>query len=178
MTGTTVDVNVDASMSNILKNDALAAVAQKNMNEVGGYTMTVQEQAFALELQKSLPQGAAAPLSLSNEVIPLAVSQAAVPSASTDVGDVSWNVPTIGFVAATFVPGVAPHTWQATASAGMSIGLDGMMVAAKSLALTAVDLLTQPELVKAARADFDKELTTKKYSSIIPVDRKPDPNYR
>jgi aminobenzoyl-glutamate utilization protein B len=178
MTGTTVDVDVDASMSNILRNDALAAVAQKNMNEVGGYTMTPQEQAFALELQKSLPQGAAPPLSLSSEIVPLAVSQAAVPSASTDVGDVSWNVPTIGFVAATFVPGVAPHTWQATASAGMSIGQDGMMVAAKSIALTALDLLTRPELVAAAKADFSKELTTKKYSSIIPMDRKPDPNYR
>jgi aminobenzoyl-glutamate utilization protein B len=100
------------------------------------------------------------------------------PSASTDVGDVSWNVPTIGFETATFVPGVAAHTWQAAASAGMSIGQNGMVVASKALALTAIDLFSNPALVQAARADFDRKLTGKTYRSFIPAGEKPPINYR
>ncbi|HBQ40362.1 MAG TPA: amidohydrolase, partial [Halieaceae bacterium] len=74
---------------------------------------------------------------------------------STDVGDVSWVVPTTEMRAATWVPGTAPHTWQAIAAGGTDIGVKGMMVAAKTLALTAADLLQQPELLRAARSEFE-----------------------
>jgi aminobenzoyl-glutamate utilization protein B len=94
------------------------------------------------------------------------------------VGDVSWTVPTIGFTTATFVPGVAPHTWQATASAGMSIGQQGMVVASKALALTVVDLFATPSLVQNARADFDRKLTGKTYHTFIPAGQKPPIKYR
>jgi aminobenzoyl-glutamate utilization protein B len=100
------------------------------------------------------------------------------PSASTDVGDVSWVVPTIGFSTATFVPGVAAHTWQATASTGMSIGQDGMIIASKSLAITAVDLFASPALIAAAKADFAKKMAGKMYQSPIPPGQKPLLNYR
>ena len=100
------------------------------------------------------------------------------PSASTDVGDVSWNVPTIGFGTATFVPGVAAHTWQAAASAGNSIGQDGMVVASKALALTAVDLLLTPSLVAAAQQDFRHQLQGKTYETAIPPNQKPLIGYR
>src|SRR6202021_1613417 len=87
------------------------------------------------------------------------------PDASTDVGDVSWNVPTIGFSAATFVPGVVPHTWQAAATAGMSIGQKGMIVAARALAITGADLFSNPQLVLDAKSDFRRQLEGKKYES-------------
>ena len=74
---------------------------------------------------------------------------------STDVGDVSWNVPTIGMTAATWVPGT-PHSWQAVACDGTEIGTKGMMVAAKTMALTAIDLFTDPSFTKA-KAEFDHE---------------------
>ena len=90
----------------------------------------------------------------------------------------SWTVPTIGFSAATFVPGVAAHTWQAAASAGMSIGQDGMVIAAKALALTAADLFAEPQLVQAANADFAKKLAGKTYESPIPAGQKPIIGYR
>ena len=178
MTETTIDFKISSSSSNILANDALAAVAQKNMDEVGGFTYTDKEKAFAVELQKSLPPGGAGDLETTQKVIPLAVSNMKVPSASTDAGDVSWNVPTIGFLAATFVPGVVPHTWQAAATAGMSIGQDGMMVASRAMALTAVDLFTTPQLVADARADYEKRMVGKVYASGIPVGAKPEINYR
>ena len=113
MTETTVDIKIESSSSNILPNVPLAALAQKNLEEVGGFTYTETQKEFALSLQKTLPPGGALSLDLTKEVESLSDATAHSPSASTDVGDVSWNVPTIGFLAAAFVPGVVPHTWQA-----------------------------------------------------------------
>jgi aminobenzoyl-glutamate utilization protein B len=178
MTGTTVEVTGIGSDANIVPNDALAPVAQKNLEEVGGYTMDDAQKSFALRLQKTLGTESAPSLDQTNLIEPLRPVDLNAPAASTDVGDVSWTVPTIGFTTATFVPGVAPHTWQATASAGMSIGQDGMVIASKALAMTAVDLFTTPELVKSAKADFDKKLAGKTYSSAIPAGQKPLIDYR
>lgn len=178
MTETTVEMRSISAAANILPNDALAAIAQKNLEEVGGYTLDDQEKQFAVALQKTLPAGSAGALSATETVSPLRAFDPNKPSASTDVGDVSWNVPTIGLVAATFVPGVVPHTWQAAACAGMSIGQKGMLVAAKALADTAADLFADPSLVQAAKADFDQETRDKKYSSPIPDGQKPPIDYR
>ena len=178
MTDTKLEVRNIGSDANIIGNDALAADAQKNLEEVGGYTMNASQKEFALALQKTLPPDGALSLDLTREVQPLKPFDPNAPSASTDVGDVSWTVPTIGFGAATFVPGVAAHTWQAAASAGMSIGQDGMVIAAKALALTAADLFTKPQLVQAAKADFAKKLAGKTYQSPIPAGQKPILGYR
>ncbi|WP_220464941.1 amidohydrolase [Granulicella sp. 5B5] len=178
MTGTTLEVTGIGSDANIVGNDALAPVAQKNLEEVGGYTMDASQKEFALRLQKTLGIDTVPSLDQTDTIEPLRPVDPNAPSASTDVGDVSWVVPTIGFTTATFVPGVAAHTWQATASAGMSIGQDGMIIASKALALTAADLFTKPELVTAAKADFARKMTGKTYHSPIPVDQKPLINYR
>ena len=178
MTGTTGEVTDVGSDANIIGNDALAAVAQRNLEEAGGYTMNEAEKAFALQLQKTLGIDNVPSLNLTNEIEPLRPVDPNAPSASTDVGDVSWTVPTIGFSTATFVPGVAAHTWQAAASAGMSIGQDGMVVASKALALTAVDLFSSPALVQSARADFEYKLAGKTYHPSIPAGQKPLINYR
>ncbi len=178
MTGTTVEVNDVGSDANIIGNDALAPVAQRNLEEVGGYKLTETERAFAEQLQKTLGIDAVPPLDLTDAVEPLRPFDPNAPSASTDVGDVSWSVPTIGFGAATFVPGVAAHTWQAAAAAGMSIGQDGMVVASKALALTAADLFASPALVQAAKADFDRKVAGKTYYTAIPANQKPLINYR
>jgi aminobenzoyl-glutamate utilization protein B len=178
MTGTTVEVTDVLSDANIIGNDALAPVAQKNLEEVGGFTISDTDRAFAVELQKTLSIDTVPSLDQTDLIEPLRPVDPNAPSASTDVGDVSWNVPTIGFETATFVPGVAPHTWQAAASAGTSIGQNGMVVASKALALTAIDLFSNPALVQAARADFDRKLTGKTYHSFIPAGEKPPVNYR
>jgi aminobenzoyl-glutamate utilization protein B len=178
MTETTLDAKIDSTDANIIPNDALARVAQKNLEEVGGFRYTPEERHFAEELQKSLPPEAAGNLDSTASVPPLRPIDPNAPSASTDAGDVSWNVPTIGFGAATFVPGVAAHTWQATACAGMSIGQRGMIVAAKAMALTAVDLFSNPQLVADAKADFARQMNGKTYSSQIPENQKPPLDYR
>jgi aminobenzoyl-glutamate utilization protein B len=178
MTGTTVEVTDVGSDANIIGNDALAPIAQKNLEEVGGYTMDASQKEFSLQLQKTLGTETVPGLDTTQIIEPLRPVDVNAPSASTDVGDVSWTVPTIGFTAATFVPGVAAHTWQAAASAGMSIGQEGMVVASKALALTAIDLFANPELVAAAKADFQRKLAGKIYKSPIPEGQKPLINYR
>jgi aminobenzoyl-glutamate utilization protein B len=178
MTGTTLDVSGIGSYANIVPNDPLAAVAQKNLQEVGGYKMTADEEKFALELQKTFKLDPPPSLATTNEIEPLRKFDPNEPAASTDVGDVSWHVPTIGFSTATFVPGSAAHTWQATAAAGMSIGQKGMVVAAKAIALTGLDLFTDPALVPAAKADFARQTAGKSYYTAIPADQKPPLNYR
>ncbi len=178
MTETTLDTTIQSSDANIIPNDALARVAQKNLEEVGGFRYTAEETHFAESLQKSLPAELAGHLDSTASVHPLRPIDPNAPSASTDVGDVSWNVPTIGFAAATFVPGVGAHTWQAAACAGMSIGQRGMVIASKALAITAVDLLTEPQLLSDAKADFARQMAGKHYASQIPETQGPPLDYR
>jgi aminobenzoyl-glutamate utilization protein B len=178
MTETTLEMHIVNADSNIVANDVLAAVAQRNLEEVGGFSYSDAEQAFARSLQRSLPEGSATDLAMTSRVEPLRPVDPNAPDASTDTGDVSWNVPTIGFVAATFVPGVVPHTWQAAACAGMSIGREGMVVAAKALALTGADLFANPKLVADARTEFQRQLKGRPYQSMIPEGQPPPLDYR
>jgi aminobenzoyl-glutamate utilization protein B len=175
MTETTLEVTDIGGDTNVVPNDVLAKVAQRDLEEVGGFRYTPEERQFAEELQKSLPPGEAGKLDSTATVLPLG---ARTGQASTDAGDVSWNVPTIGFRAATFVPGVVAHTWQAAASSGMSIGQKGMVVAAKALAITGADLFADAQLVADANAEFHRQLNSDTYQSVIPEFQKPPLGYR
>jgi aminobenzoyl-glutamate utilization protein B len=73
---------------------------------------------------------------------------------------------------------VSNHSWQATACTGGTIGRKAMVVAAKTLALSAIDLFTDPAQVKAARESFEKRRAGLEYKSRIPADMKPPLNYR
>jgi aminobenzoyl-glutamate utilization protein B len=162
------------SSYNTLPNDALAALVDKNMRLVGGVAYTPEEQAFAETIRKTLPD-LARPLGSQETIEPPTEGKG---PASTDAGDVSWTVPMAQIETATFVPGVPPHTWQSAACAGMSIGRKGMVVAAKALVLTAIDLFTDPRQVAAARASFEKRRAGFEYRSRIPAGQKPPLNYR
>ncbi len=178
MTETTVDVKVISSDANVLPNQPLAELAQKELEEVGGFTYSPEQRQFAEEMQKSLPSSASGHLEATSAIVPLRAADPNAPAASTDVGDISWFVPTIGFTSATLVPGCAPHTWQAAATAGMSIGQEGMLIAAKSLALIGIDLYAHPEVIAAAKADLQEQLKTMTYRTAIPTDQKPPIGYR
>ncbi len=178
MTETTFEMKVTSSDANVLTNAPLADLAQRELEEVGGFTYTPEQRAFADELQKTLPAFAVGHFDQTSAIVPARLPDPNEPAASTDVGDISWEVPTIGFTSATFVPGCAPHTWQAAAAAGMSIGQTGMLVSAKAIALTAADLFAHPEVITAARADLDRQLKTMTYKSGIPPSQKPPLDYR
>jgi aminobenzoyl-glutamate utilization protein B len=174
-TETRMEMDLIDSSYNVLPNDALAELVDRNMHLVGGVTYTRQEQDFAEALRKTLPPDRSRPLGSQEGIQPPSEGYF---SASSDVGDVSWIVPTAALGTATFVPGVPAHSWQSTACAGMSIGRKGMVVAAKTMALTAIDLFTNPEHVKAARASFDQRRAGYEYRSRIPAEHKPPLNYR
>ena len=97
---------------------------------------------------------------------------------STDVGDVSWVVPTAGFSASCWAPGTPGHSWQAVACGGTTIGKKGMQLAAKTLAATAYDLYADPKLVEAAKAEFAAKLTGRKYQPLLDKDQAPPLDYR
>ncbi|HYL78633.1 MAG TPA: amidohydrolase [Bryobacteraceae bacterium] len=174
-TETRMEMELIDSSYNVLPNDALADLVDKNLHMVGGVTYTKEEQSFAEALRKTLPADRGRPLGSQEGIQPPSEGYF---SASSDVGDVSWIVPTAALGTATFVPGVPAHSWQSTACAGMSIGRKGMVVAAKTMALTALDLFTNPEHIKAARASFDQRRAGYEYRSRIPAEHKPPLNYR
>lgn len=93
---------------------------------------------------------------------------------STDVGDVSWVCPTAQFYATTKAAGTAAHSWQTTAQGKSSIAHKGMLLAAKILAATAYDFLTDPALVTKAREDWLASLDGETYPGLLPKDAKPE----
>jgi aminobenzoyl-glutamate utilization protein B len=174
-TGTTYDLQVVSSVFALMPNETLARVQQRALEKVGGFTYTAAERAFAERLQKS-EAFTAVPLDSVAMVKPLTIGRDG--SASTDVGDVSWVVPTVQLSAATWVPGTAAHSWQAVAAGGMSIGFKGMMVAAKTMALTAADLFGSPATLTAAKAELvAKRGRDFKYETAL-GDQKPQLDYR
>jgi len=150
-TGTTFDLQLVGSVYALQPNETLARLQQRALERVGGFTYTPEERAFAERLQHST---AFTPGALENttRIKPLVLDQA--DAGSTDVGDVSWMVPTVQLSTATWVPGTAAHSWQAVAAGGMSIGAKGMMVAAKVMALTGADLFSSPATIDAAKAEL------------------------
>ena len=146
---------------------------QTNLEKVGGVIYSPEEIIFSKKLQASFI-GAAPSIDDAATVRPLETDKN---QGSTDVGDVSYVVPTVGLDAATWVPGTAAHSWQAVACGGTDIGIKGMMVAAKTMAFTAIDLFVNPELIKKAKEEFIKLKGDYKYKPLL-GDRKPALNYR
>lgn len=178
-TGTKVDWEVLGGVFNLLPNVALAEVMHQNLKTVGGVTYTPEETAFASTIRETFADDQKVPVTnaaLVNDFRDAAES--ATSGGSTDVGDVSWTVPTVGLQTATWVPGSSAHSWQSTAASGMSIGQKGMIVAAKTLALTALDLYNSPALIEKARAEWlQKRGANFKYEALL-GDRKPALDYR
>ena len=174
-TGTRVELEVIGGVYELLPNDKLAKVMDKNMVSVGGYSLNARELAFAKQLQQTVGMQI---IDLGSTLQVNTDRPDPLSSGSTDVGDVSWVVPTIAMVAATWVPGTAAHSWQAVASGGTSIGTKGMMVAAKTLAGTAIDLFLNPILIQEAKEELKKRQGNGfKYQPLL-GDRKPALNYR
>jgi aminobenzoyl-glutamate utilization protein B len=173
-TGTTVELELTGAVWNVLPNSYLVGLMQKNLLRVGGFEYTPEERAFAETIRKTL-DGTLPPIDTTNSVL---TPEGGIGSASTDLGDVSWRVPTVQLTAATWVPGTPAHSWQAVAAGGTSIGVKGMVVAAKSMALTAMDLLSEGAHVQKARAEFDERRGPNfKYATRL-ADRKPALDYR
>ncbi len=174
-TGTTMDYEMIGGTHELLPNLTLQKIMHDNLSKVGGLTYSAEEKAFADKIAVSLGQKEA-DLPTAKNVQPYKTEARAF--GSTDVGDVSFTVPTVGMGAATWVPGTPAHSWQAVAAGGTSIGKKGMMVAAKTLTLTAIDLFKNKDLVAKAKAEFiEKRGADFKYVPLL-GDRAPALDYR
>ncbi|PJB11285.1 MAG: amidohydrolase [Flavobacteriales bacterium CG_4_9_14_3_um_filter_40_17] len=173
-TGTRVEYEMIGGTHELLPNLTLQEVVYKNLQKVGGYTYTEEEKIFAEKIAQSL--GTALEVKYVEGISPF--NPNAKPGGSTDVGDVSYNVPTVGFGTATWVPGTAAHSWQAVAAGGTSIGVKGMMVAAKTLTITGIELFQNPELIKKAKAEFEERRGKDFQYAPLLGDREPALNYR
>lgn len=174
-TGTTMDYEMIGGTHELLPNLTVQKVMYDNLVKVGGVTYNEEEKAFAEKISKTLGKKN---LDLKTAEVVQPYKETARAFGSTDVGDVSFTVPTAGMGAATWVPGTPAHSWQAVAAGGMGIGHKGMMVAAKTLALTAMDLFESPKTVEAAKKELEERRG--KDFKYIPMlgDRPPALDYR
>lgn len=174
-TETTMDFEIIGGTHDLLLNTTLGMAVQNNLVLVGGVNYSNDELAFGQKIQSSYNYKTQ-PLSAAATIKPFKTKPDAG-GGSSDVGDVSYAVPTVEFDAATWVPGTPAHSWQAVACGGTEIGTKGMMVAAKTIALSVIDLLTDPELLKKAKTEFINARGDYQYKALL-GDRKPALNYR
>jgi aminobenzoyl-glutamate utilization protein B len=144
---------VQAGCYEILVNLAGAKLMQRNLEWLGPIKYTEQEQEFARAIQRAT---GSAQKGLDGEIKPLHDPAPDPPGGSTDVGDVSWVVPTL-HLSVTTAPESAWHAWPVVACGGMSIGHKGMMLASKTLAATMVDLFEDAKAREAIQAEFKEK---------------------
>ena len=175
MTGTTYERTFIDGTAETLPNFTLEKALYENFAQVGLPSYSQEEWDYAAALRDTYPHGAALPgtgakhdpeiakqvkaltdggtKAINDFLMPLFSGNVFTPG-STDVGDVSWLTPTGQIRTATWPSGVPGHSWQVVACGKSSMAHKGMLTAAKVLAATAVDLLTTPELLAAAKAEF------------------------
>lgn len=174
-TETSMKYEIIGGTHDLLLNDTLNVAMQRNLQRAGGVSYTPAEIEFGKKIQSSF-NFSYPDISEASITRPL-VKIADRGTGSTDVGDVSYNVPTVGFGTATWVPGTPAHSWQAVACGGTEIGTKGMLVASKAMSNMAVDLLNDPKLIEAAKKEFQKRKGSYQYKALL-GDREPALNYR
>lgn len=172
-TETKLEVEYLGGTYELLPNNALAQVAKKNLLALNDLKLEGDEVKFALRLQESFADKVAF-----ESLGKVEDASGRTGMGSTDVGDVSWVVPTTGIYVACWVPGTPGHSWQAVACGGTTIAKKGMNLASRCLAATAFDLFADPKLVAAAKEEHTRRLDGKKYTSLLEKDQKPPLDYR
>ena len=158
----------------LLPNDTLQKIVYGNLESLGGITYDSFENEYASEIYTTFfePDNKIGSQEL---VRPFNTSHG---YGSTDVGDVSWNVPTAGLRTATWVPGTASHSWQAVASGGTSIGLKGAELAAKTLAKSAVEIFSNPSIIIDSKNELKSRVGNDFQYKPLLGDREPPLDYR
>lgn len=168
MTRTHVKIRVDNDEAEVLPNGPLARDIYDNLRAIGTPDFTADDKAY---VRKMLSEGKGEPRAISPEITPLpeAPKQEAY---STDLGNVSWSIPT-GRLAVAIAPcALVAHSWQ-FAAASASVGLRSMPIAAKALAATAIDCFKRPGLIEDAKKDLRERTNGHTYSMLTPLNRTP-----
>ena len=183
MTETTVTSEVVSAMSSLLGNTPLEDAMQRNFDRLGPPPFDADDVAFARRMQQSVTPGhiesafRRSGLPLTDFPLCNAIAPKEVPGprmmGSTDVGDVSWAVPTVQARGATYTIGTPGHSWQLTAHGQSPLAHKGMVHVAKVMAGVAADVLVEPGLLEQAKADFEQRLVREPYKALLPDDAKP-----
>jgi aminobenzoyl-glutamate utilization protein B len=163
MTETTSTLTVQGGSWEILTNLAGAKLLNANLQWLGPVSYTPEEDKFARDIQRATEVPEAG---MDREIRPLENQE--MEGGSTDVGDVSWVVPTLHLTVATSPRDAPWHAWPVVATGGMSIGHKGMVRAAKTLAATMVDLYEQPKALKEVRAEFEEKKGDVVFKAYVP----------
>lgn len=169
MTRTKLTIQIDTDCHELIPNNALSELLYQNLVAVGAPKFTEQEKAFARRMQQPLIEQFETkfPLAIDERIHTL--EQSKTPSkGSTDVGDISWYVPTSGIRTSCMVAKSPGHSWQNVACIGSSIGEKGIIYGAKVMAISAIDLFEKPELITAAKAEWKERMKDRKYTTLIP----------
>ncbi len=181
MTETRVEEIFLDSVSSMLNNRYLADLQYANLEVVGPIHWTEEELEFARQVNAGYPPGMdvanASMYGIPAELLqdPLlggnfpALDEGKIYTGSTDVGDLSWKTPVSMLTTACWTTASVGHSWGIVATSGMSIGHKGMLHAAKVMALSAMDLYTNPEHIQRARDEFNKEVAAHPYVNPIPA---------
>jgi aminobenzoyl-glutamate utilization protein B len=188
MSGTTFDVDFIVGCYDYMPNDVILDVISQNLKRIGPPKFTKEEKAFAAGLVDKVPtellENSLKSYRLTLEELGGLLCDKILDHVggfakddtvyiSTDVGDVSYICPTGQFLTSCWPVGVGLHTWQSVASAGSNIGAKGMMLAAKTIALSTLDLIVKPDILRAAMEEFKKKTRGKNYVSPLPKDLVP-----
>ncbi len=174
-TGTEHKMRLYTAINHVRQNETGAKVMHANLQLIGPPVFTQEEQEFARQIQKAT---GLEEKGLDEELSPLKPGRKRdldtyIGSGSTDVAEVSLVAPEVSLSVTTFVKGTPGHNWANVACSGSPIGAKGMVVAAKVLAATAIDLMQQPETLVAMREEFEEMMDGKVYISSIPADVEP-----
>ncbi len=184
MTETKVDVRVISGVSNLLGNTPLEQAMQHQLDRLGPPPFDAADRKYAAEIQATLsPEDLASAYAragvpikqgtaLCDFIVPYGTRGAPM-MGSTDVGDVSWVVPTVQARVATHAIGTPGHSWQITAQGKSGQAKKGMVNAAKVMAGVAVDALGDPALIARAKADLAARTEASPYDCPLPPDAKP-----
>jgi aminobenzoyl-glutamate utilization protein B len=184
MTETTMSLRYTSGDANLVGNAPLEKLMQANLERLGPPPFDDTDRDFARKFQATFhPENidsafarfGMAPqddMPLCNTVIPLYAGDD-TNIGSTDVGTVSWVVPTVQMRGATYAIGTPGHSWQLVAQGKAPAAHKGMEHAAKVMAGTAIDLLSDPSLVEAAKADLARRIARTPFVNPIPDDVMP-----
>ena len=168
--GAAIMANVDHTVSlisgihDLLPNRTGGAVMQKNLETLGDIQYSQEEIDFAIEMQKANGKPT---LGIDGKIRPLRETLESPGGGSTDVGDVSYNVPVVSLSATTAPKGVPWHSWSVVASSGMSIGHKGMLHAAKALGMTMIDIFKDKKLREQIKKEFDDRIGEYEYDPYL-----------
>jgi len=181
MTGTSLEIGFEGAASNLIPNKTLYDAMQQQILEIGMPAYTIEDEQHAQAIYNTFtPEVQASALvglyredamQLKDQVIANHIPNVLpefVMGGSTDVGDVSWNVPTVQCTTVCMALGTPLHTWQVVSQGIMPIAHKGMLQAAKIMACTAVELINNPALIEEAKKEWKDRLDGETYVSLIP----------